>query len=511
MARSEVVAVAVALVAFAAGCAAIGGLGDYKEVDCIGAACTDGSTPGVDGSSGGTDGGGEVLDFVTVGGTLTGLTGKGLILANNGADDLQVGKDGPFSFPAKVRTGDPYEVTVKAQPSEPTQACSVANGAGTANGANVTNVAITCSTSAFAVGGTVVGLSAGNVVLSNGGEDLTVSANGPFVFTNKVASGSGFDVTVKSGNCAVSGGSGTIGVSDVTSIVVNCAPGTYTVGGSITGLNGSVVLQNNGANDTTLTSNGTFAFTTTLTPSQAYAVTVKTQPGYPPRSQTCTVTNGTGTMPAANVTNVAIACTTNTFTVGGNATGVAGGTLVLKNNGGNDLSVTADGVFTFTTQIASGSTYAVTVGTPPAGKTCTVTAGSGTVTANAITNVSVACSGSTADPGITCGGGTFCTPGTQLCCVSGGNGTCNTNCTGGADKLVCDSQQDCAAQGLTSHVCCGAVIGGNGINSFCTVPSMCQMGSGKAFYCNPNAANPCPNGGTCNPVSFPLPGYHRCF
>lgn len=176
MARSSA-AVLSAIVAFAAGCAAIGGLGDYKEVDCIGAACVaDGAPAGDDGGGGG----GEVLDFVTVGGTLTGLTGKGLVLANNGADDLQVGKDGPFSFPAKVRTGDPYEVTVRGQPSEPTQTCAVTNGAGTANGANVTNVAVTCATSAFSIGGTVVGLSSGSAVLTNGGEELTVNANGAF-------------------------------------------------------------------------------------------------------------------------------------------------------------------------------------------------------------------------------------------------------------------------------------------------------------------------------------------
>lgn len=510
MGRSSAVVLS-AIVAFAAGCAAIGGLGDYKEVDCVGASCADGPT-GTDpdtGSSGGPDAGGD-LEFVTVGGTLTGLTGKGLILANNGGDDLQVGKDGAFSFPAKVRTGDPYDVTVKGQPSEPTQSCSVANGAGTAAGANVTNVAVTCATSAFKIGGTVVGLSSGSVVLTNGGEDLTVNANGKFEFVNKVASGATFAVTVKSGTCTVSGGTGTVGVSDVASIVVNCAPGTYTVGGSITGLNGTVVLQNNAANDTTLTSNGTFAFTTTLTPAQSYAVTVKTQPAYPPRSQTCTVTNGTGTIASADVTNVAVACVTSTFDVGGNVSGL-NGTLVLKNNGGNDLTITQSGGFTFSSKVASGSAYAVTVGTQPAGQTCTLSAASGTVTSGPITNVSVTCSGSTADPGVLCGTGTYCTPGTQTCCVSNGTGTCGSNCNGGADKVVCDNAQDCAAAGQPTNICCGAVVGTDAINAYCTQPGMCAMGSGKAYFCNPNAATPCPNGGTCTAVNKPLPGYYRCF
>jgi sugar lactone lactonase YvrE len=60
------------------------------------------------------------------------------------------------------------------------------------------------------------------------------------------------------------------------------------------------------------------------------------------------------------------------------------------NNGGNARKVTANGAFTFTTAIASGAAYAVTVGTQPSGKTCTVANGSGSATAN-FADVSVAC------------------------------------------------------------------------------------------------------------------------
>jgi hypothetical protein len=79
-------------------------------------------------------------------------------------------------------------------------------------------------------------------------------------------------------------------------------------------------------------------------------------------------------------------------TVGGTVSGLSGSGLVLQNNGGDDLSISADGTFTFATQIANGANYAVTVKTEPTGQTCTVDNGSGTVASANVTNVSVTCS-----------------------------------------------------------------------------------------------------------------------
>jgi hypothetical protein len=64
------------------------------------------------------------------------------------------------------------------------------------------------------------------------------------------------------------------------------------------------------------------------------------------------------------------------FTVGGNVSGLTG-SVTLQNNGGNNLVRNANGGFTFTTALASGSAYAVTVASQPAGQTCTVANGSG--------------------------------------------------------------------------------------------------------------------------------------
>jgi hypothetical protein len=61
----------------------------------------------------------------------------------------------------------------------------------------------------------------------------------------------------------------------------------------------------------------------------------------------------------------------------GTVSGLDGGELILRNSGADDFSVTADGGFTFAAALASGSTYSVEVAAQPAGQACTVTDGSG--------------------------------------------------------------------------------------------------------------------------------------
>ena len=168
------------------------------------------------------------------------------------------------------------------------------------------------------------------------------------------------------------------------------------MGGTLTGLadGASVILQNNGGDDLTLTADGGFSFGTALTDGSAYSVAVLTQPTSP--SQTCTVTNGVGTLAGANVTNVAVSCDTGTFSVFGNLTGLAAGASVtLQNNGGDDLTLTADGGFSFATALTDGSAYSVTVLTQPTSpsQTCTVTNGVGTLAGANVTNVGVTCVG----------------------------------------------------------------------------------------------------------------------
>jgi hypothetical protein len=84
------------------------------------------------------------------------------------------------------------------------------------------------------------------------------------------------------------------------------APASYQVGGTVSGLDGTVVLQLGGANNLAVSANGSFAFASTLASGASYSVTVATQPG--PPLQSCTVSNGAGIIGAANVTDVSVTC-----------------------------------------------------------------------------------------------------------------------------------------------------------------------------------------------------------
>ena len=78
------------------------------------------------------------------------------------------------------------------------------------------------------------------------------------------------------------------------------------------------------------------------------------------------------------------------FTVGGTVSGLSG-TLVLQNNGGDDLTVSTDGPFTFATALMGGANYGITIAMQPSGATCTVSDGGGTVQDN-VKSVLVECS-----------------------------------------------------------------------------------------------------------------------
>jgi hypothetical protein len=335
----------------------------------------------------------------TIGGSVSGLSGSGLVVQDNGGDNLSITANGSFTFATAITAGASYSVTVKTQPSNPAQTCTVTGGSGTAN-ASVTSVSVTCTTTTttYTIGGSVSGLSGSGLVLqNNGGDNLSIPANGSFIFATAIAAGGTYSVTVKTQPsspaqiCTVSGGVGTAN-ANVTSVSVTCTTTTtmYTVGGSVSGLAGSgLVLQNNGGDNLAVSANGSFTFATAIAAGGTYSVTVNTQPSNP--AQTCTVSGGSGTANAI-ITSVSVTCTTNasSYTIGGTLSGLSSGTVVLQDNGADNLSRTANGSFTFATPITAGGSYTVTVKTQPASQFCSVTNGGGIANAN-ITNVQVSC------------------------------------------------------------------------------------------------------------------------
>ncbi|MEO8959338.1 MAG: hypothetical protein ABI304_10370, partial [Rudaea sp.] len=122
-------------------------------------------------------------------------------------------------------------------------------------------------------------------------------------------------------------------------------PATHTIGGSISGLTGSVQLKLDGTGPTSTqtqaySSNGNFTFSTALDAGSNWSVSVVTQP----IGQTCTLTSNSGTNLSADVTTVAVACVTNTYTLtytagaNGSITGTSPQTV---NYGASGTTVTA--------------------------------------------------------------------------------------------------------------------------------------------------------------------------
>jgi hypothetical protein len=140
-------------------------------------------------------------NIFTVGGSISGLLGTGMVLQDNGADNLTINGTGNvnFTFATPLPAGATYAVTILTQPSNPAQTCTVLNGTGTLN-TSITNVQIICPQPAFTIGGSVVGLvpGTGNTVelQDNAGDDLFVTGNTSFTFPTPVTNGGIYNVSV---------------------------------------------------------------------------------------------------------------------------------------------------------------------------------------------------------------------------------------------------------------------------------------------------------------------------
>lgn len=245
----------------------------------------------------------------TVGGSITGLTGTGLVLAN-GADTLTVAANATgFTLPTAVAQGAAYTVTVKTQPTG--NQCSLTQSSGTIGSANVSNVAVACAALTHVLGGSISGLPSTGLVLANGSDTVSPAAGAlSFAFTFPVAEGGAYAVSVKSqptgASCSVGSSSGTMGTADVDTVQVTCAANAYKLGGTIAGLTTTGLILANGTDTVSPTANTTsFTFNNMVAFGGSYSVTVKQQPV----TQTCTVA-GTfpATMRSGDVTGVTVTC-----------------------------------------------------------------------------------------------------------------------------------------------------------------------------------------------------------
>ena len=288
--------------------------------------------------------GGTAVDTYSVGGDVSGLTGTGLELQNNGVDTLAIAANGPFAFATELVDTAAYAVTVSTQPTG--QTCSVTNDSGTIATADVTDVVVVCVDD---VAPTLpeVTIAATTAAASE------PSTNGQFSVTSDTAAGVG-GLTV---NFVVDGAS------------------TATSGADYTALSGSVVIAEG---STTATIDVTVIDDAEVEPSESVIVNLSANAAY---------TLGAPATATMNIADDDVL----TYSVGGNLSGLTGAGLELQNNGVDTLAIAADGPFTFATELVDTAAYTVTVSAQPTGQTCGVTNDSGVIAAADVTNVAVAC------------------------------------------------------------------------------------------------------------------------
>lgn len=160
------------------------------------------------------------------------------------------------------------------------------------------------------IGGTITGLTADGLELSNGSETIAVAQGATtFAFATPLADGAVYSVTVVTQptglRCDVSGGTGIVKSADVAPNVQVACVAVFTVGGTVSGLVGAGLVLDSGREKVAVASGAPlFSFPTALATGESYDVVVATQPA----GQTCSVANGAGIVGTGAVTDVAIEC-----------------------------------------------------------------------------------------------------------------------------------------------------------------------------------------------------------
>ncbi len=318
---------------------------------------------------------------------VTGLTGT-LVMQDDKNDNLTFTTNSTQTFATAYTSGSTYLVSVKTQPAG--QTCSLSSNASGTITANLT-VTATCVSNNFTISVAVTGLTGTLVMQDDKSDNLTFTSNSTQTFASSYASGSTYMVSVKTQpagqTCTLSGNaSGTITAN--TTVTATCSSTTFNLSVAVTGLSGTLVMQDDKADNLTFTSNNTQTFATSYASGSAYTVSVKTQPA----GQTCTLSsNASGTITAN--TTVTATCTATNFTISVAVTGLTG-TLVMQDDKSDTLTFTTNNTQTFSTSYASGSAYTVSVRTQPSGQTCTLSGNaSGTITANTTVTATCATSG----------------------------------------------------------------------------------------------------------------------
>ncbi|WCL50527.1 LamG-like jellyroll fold domain-containing protein [Leptospira sp. GIMC2001] len=142
----------------------------------------------------------------------------------------------------------------------------------------------------------------------------------------------------------------------------------YSIGGAVSGLisEASVTLTNNNES-VTIESDGNFTFPTRLNTGEAYNISLSTNSV----SISCSLSNEQGIVQNRDIDNISVTCGfgADYYEVAVNVSGISGSLTVL-NNSTDSLNISSTGLAKFSTRILTGSNYAVSISSQPAGSVC---------------------------------------------------------------------------------------------------------------------------------------------
>lgn len=172
-------------------------------------------------------------DLYLTGTIVSGVTKDGLVLQNNGGDDLAVAANSTsFQFGNRVSTDDQFNITVKEKPSNVSD-CYISNGSARANYYTIAQISMYCVIKTHKLSVKISGLTTDGLVIVNGTDREAVAANTTSQAMADVYEDGPYGVTILTQptgqTCTVSGGSsgngsGTMGSTDlIDNVVVTCA------------------------------------------------------------------------------------------------------------------------------------------------------------------------------------------------------------------------------------------------------------------------------------------------
>lgn len=157
-------------------------------------------------------------------------------------------------------------------------------------------------------------------------------------------------------------------LDDVNAENTVCVTG-HTLGGTLSNLQGTLILLVNGAHATPITNNGEFTLLALLATSEAYEVTVANQPA----GQSCAVTDGEGTMADEDRSSITVNCSNTPDSVTVNVSGIENEGISVRLSSSEieeTLAINADGSHPFNHSIVIGNDYTIEISSQPTEKYC---------------------------------------------------------------------------------------------------------------------------------------------